>query len=381
MIARVLRVAVTACSIVVAAACSRGPSTDAPAIALTSASDGRTSVTVTGLSERTLDAMESGQYTPGQWADILRVSVAAADPPIIGEHRIVDDALTFTPAFAFDPGRRYHVRFDPSRLPAGTGTPVTTTVGLAAPTAVPSTTVAHVYPSSETVPENLLRMYLEFSAPMGRPTGLPHIRLLDSSGEEVSQPFLPLDYEFWNEERTRFTVFFDPGRVKDDILPNRQMGRALVAGREYTLVIDQAWRDAQGRPLKTEHRRTLRATAADTQPLDTARWRIAPPAAGGRDPVVVTFPEPLDHGLLMRAVGVRRLATPLDGDVTVDASETRWSFRPTAPWTRGSYEIIALSILEDLAGNQIGRAFEVDRFDAIEEDPEPRTITIPFTIK
>ena len=56
----------------------------------------------------------------------------------------------------------------------------------------------------------------------------------------------------------------------------------------------------------------------------------------------------------------------------MDASETRWSFRPTVPWTGGRYEIIALSILEDLAGNQIGRAFEVDRFDAIEEDPDPQ---------
>ena len=104
-------------------------------------------------------------------------------------------------------------------------------------------------------------------------------------------------------------------------------------------------------------------------------------AASGRDPVVVTFPEPLDHGLLMRAVGVRRDAAPLEGEVTVDASETRWSFRPTMPWAGGRYEIIALSILEDLAGNQIGRAFEVDRFDAIEEDPEPKTITIPFSVE
>ena len=77
---------------------------------------------------------------------------------------------------------------------------------------------------------------------------------------------------------------------------------------------------------------------------------------------------------------MRRHATPLD-DATVDASETRWSFRPTAPWTRDSYEIIALSILEDLAGNQIGRAFEVDRCDAIEEDSRAATITIPLTTR
>ena len=35
-----------------------------------------------------------------------------------------------------------------------------------------------------------------------------------------------------------------------------------------------------------------------------ARWRVMPPAARTRDPLVVTFPEPLDHGLLARALGV-----------------------------------------------------------------------------
>ncbi len=32
---------------------------------------------------------------------------------------------------------------------------------------------------------------------------------------------------------------------------------------------------------------------------------------------------------------------------------------PDAPWQPGRYEVIALGILEDLAGNRIGRAFEI----------------------
>ena len=58
------------------------------------------------------------------------------------------------------------------------------------------------------------------------------------------------------------------------------MGRALVGGRQYTLVIDQAWRDAGGLPLTAKYRRTFRATPEDRQPLDPARWRIAAPSAG-----------------------------------------------------------------------------------------------------
>jgi hypothetical protein len=77
----------------------------------------------------------------------------------------------------------------------------------------------------------------------------------------------------------------------------------------------------------------------------------------------ITFPEPLDHGLLMRALGVTRDGAPLDGDIVVAPGERRWTFTPKEPWQAGRYELLALDILEDLAGNQIGRAFEVDNFD------------------
>ena len=50
----------------------------------------------------------------------------------------------------------------------------------------------------------------------------------------------------------------------------------------------------------------------------------------------------------------------LDGQSRVEARETRWVFVPHAPWRAGEYRLVVLSILEDLAGNQIGRPFEVD---------------------
>ena len=43
--------------------------------------------------------------------------------------------------------------------------------------------------------------------------------------------------------------------------------------------------------------------------------------------------------------------------------------------------LLALDILEDLAGNQIGRAFEVDNFDTVDKSPNPQTIKLPFTIR
>ena len=57
-----------------------------------------------------------------------------------------------------------------------------------------------------------------------------HIHLLDDKGQEVRDPFLPLDAEFWNDDRTRYTVFFDPGRQKRGIAPIADMGRSLTHG-------------------------------------------------------------------------------------------------------------------------------------------------------
>ena len=48
---------------------------------------------------------------------------------------------------------------------------------------------------------------------------------------------------------------------------------------------------------------------------------------------------------------------------------------------RGQYQLLALDILEDVAGNQIGRAFEVDNFDTVDKSPNPQRIMIPFTVR
>src|SRR6185503_2221620 len=101
-------------------------------------------------------------------------------------------------------------------------------------------------------------------------------------------PFLPLDTAFWNAARTRFTVFFDPGRVKRGVRPNEEMGRSLTEGRSYTLVVSREWRDANGLPLKDDFRRTFRVGPPDERPLDTSTWRLQAPRAGTRDPVTVT---------------------------------------------------------------------------------------------
>ena len=383
---RVLWVGVLVSVLSSTAACGRSSDASAsPAITLTTPGNGAPAyVALTGLPANALKSLQHANLTPEQWASVLRVAVSTDAPSMLGDYTVLDGVVRFTPLFPFDQGRQYHVRFEPARLPGGAadaGGAIETTVGRPASTAVPSTTVARVYPSGDIVPENLLRMYVEFSAPMGRKSGVEYIALLDHQGKEIEGAVLPLEYEFWSPDHKRFTIFFDPGRIKKGILPNLQMGRPLEVGRSVTLVIKREWPDENGLPLKEEFRRVLRVGPTDLEPLDTSTWRIQSPAAGSRDGMVVTFPEPLDHGLLMRALGVTRDGKEVDGAIGVDQAETRWTFTPMAPWTAGTYQLLALDILEDLAGNQIGRAFEVDNFDTVDKGPNPKTITIPFHVK
>ena len=83
----------------------------------------------------------------------------------------------------------------------------------------------------------------------------------------------------------------------------------------------------------------------------------------------------------MRALGMTLNEQPVDGDIVVEPGETRWTFAPADPWRAGSYRLLALDILEDPAGNQIGRAFEVSNAAAVDKGPTPKTITLPFNIK
>jgi hypothetical protein len=383
MVVRLLCAAAVTGSLVIATACGRSAgSTSEPAIRLSSTENGgRAYVEVTGLSGAALDSLRDAELTADQWSGILRVAVSDVAPGMLGNYSVAESALRFTPMFPLDPGRQYQVRFDPAHLP-GTGvaggSAIVASVGQPAQHTTPSTVVARVYPTNDAVPENLLRMYIEFSGPMGWRSGVEHLKLLDETGQEIPGAFLPLDYEFWSPDHTRFTAFFDPGRVKAGILPNQQMGRALNAGRSVTLVISSEWRDQHGLPLKEEYRRVLRVGAAEDKPLDTGSWNIQPPSVGRRDGVVVTFHKPLDYGLLMRALGVARDGVPVEGDIVVDKAETRWTFMPREPWREGAYQLLALDILEDVAGNQIGRAFEVDNFETVDKSPNPKSITIPF---
>ena len=240
-----------------------------------------------------------------EWSAMLRVSVAGVTedvwsrPPVLGAYAVTDDTIRFSPRYPFDPGRSYRVLFEPAHLPerldglSGAGWSHGLDVIVTEPAADvrPTTTVVRVYPTGDLVPENLLRLYVYFSAPMGLRGGADHVRIQDVDGQLVEDAFLPLDVALWNHDRTLYTLLLDPGRVKRGILPNEQMGRAITTGRTYTLAIERDWRDASGLPLVASFGRQLRVGPPQDLAIDLARWQIAAPVTGTRDPLVVSFSE------------------------------------------------------------------------------------------
>lgn len=360
----------------------------APTIRLDTTNPARTFIEVSGLSRTDLSSLSKANLTADEWNTLLHVAVRSSasradDAPTVAGRYTIEDSLRFWPSFPLDAGREYDVRFDPSKVSrAGVSAYATTaTVSLPASARVPSTFVDAVYPSGDVMPENLLRMYVHFSASMGKQGGLDHLAFFDDTGRELPDVVVPLDTELWNGERTRYTVILDPGRVKREIRPNRQMGRALHEGTGITLVVKRTWPDAHGLPMTTEFRHRYRIGPPEQQPLSTASWHVTAPASGSRDPLTVTFTKPLDFGLLQRSLSVRRGDTTLSGEVRIVAGETRWEFVPRSEWQRGAHIITVEPILEDLAGNRIGRAFEVlSRGDALPADSAV-PVLVPFIVR
>jgi len=308
------------------------------------------------------------------WVSVFSVYAGApADvPPLLGAYSVDSGELAFHPRYPLAPGLHLRAVFQPPGEP-----PVEADFDIPKPAApAPSAHVLHVYPSASTLPENALKLYVYFSDPMTRGGSWSHIRLLRDDGAVVAYPFLELDQELWDRDNRRFTILFDPGRIKRGLASRAEAGPALEPGRTYTLVISPDWLDGRGVPLREEFRKTFRVAPADRKPPDPATWRIAPPRAGTAAPLVIRFPKPLDYALLQHEIEV----PSMDGTVEVARDETEWRFTPARPWASGAYKIVIRTTLEDLAGNHILRAFDVDTFDPITPHLNAGTVSLQFRI-
>ncbi|MGE5194646.1 MAG: hypothetical protein ACM3U2_19310 [Deltaproteobacteria bacterium] len=347
----------------------------------------------TGLAADDLAKLAAREDSGDAFAGVLSVSVVddAADaglPAMAGNYAVTGSSLRFTPRYALRPGLRYRAllrsegasqKDSPTKGPAAKPISLEVTVPEAA--AEKPTEITYVYPSAATLPENQLKFYIHFSAPMGRGEAYEHVRLLDAKGKPADLPFLELTEELWDAAGRRMTLFIDPGRIKRGVKPREDLGPVLEAGNEYTLVMDRKWRDAAGRPLKADFQKRFRVTAPEEEAIDQSAWKVTPPRAGSKKPLVVRFPRPLDHALVERTLTVRLVdGTPVAGRGTTADEERRWEFRPEGLWKEGKHRIVVDTTLEDLAGNRIGRPFDFDKLGKVDARPTGESVTIPFEV-
>jgi hypothetical protein len=67
--------------------------------------------------------------------------------------------------------------------------------------------------------------------------------------------------------------------------------------------------------------------------------------------------------------------------VSILKEETEWRWTPRQPWPAGDYQLVVDTALEDLAGNHIGQAFDIDVFQRVTEHIAAKTISVPFAVR
>ena len=326
------------------------------------------------------DASEALARVLGVFVD----ETSAGKTAIAGSYSPHEQTLRFTPRFAFRAGQAYRAVLHAEELGAAAAKPVGEVVfRFHAPADAPSppAQVTAIFPSAAVVPENQLRFYLHFSAPMARGEAYRHVRLLNGRQQPVDLPFLEIGEEFWDPAQQRLTLLLDPGRIKRGLKPREDLGPALHAGDEFTLVVKATWPDAKNRPLGKQFVKRFRVGPPIQRAIDPAQWKISAPTSGSRQPLTIDFPEPLDHALLKRMVSVRSSALgQIEGEVAISRDECRWELRPKNAWPSGQFEIVVERELEDLAGNRIGRAFEVDQAGPIAKPVPADSFRLKFEI-
>lgn len=297
-------------------------------------------------------------------------------PAMLGSYSVEAGSLVFRPKYPLAAGVKYRAVF----RPLNGGAAVEKVFDGPARETVRRTRVERIYPSADVWPSNQLRVYLYFSAPMSKGEAERRIELRDANGKVLQGVFLPGE-ELWDPAGQRLTLTFDPGRIKRGLTSNEAMGAPITPGKTYRLTVDRDWPDARGVGMVEGFTKTFRGGAGERTPPEPKQWRVTPPAAGSSGAVTLDFPRPMNYPLLQRMIRVSDGRADVPGTIEVDRQETRWRFLPRNPWKPGTYQLVVITAIEDLAGNHIGQAFDVDVFERVTERITSKTISIGFVVK
>lgn len=252
-------------------------------------------------------------------------------PGMLGKHLKTDTSLIFTPRFPFIQGRTYVVRLKEKEVYE---------VDIPVFVQPEPTRVQALFPSTSILPANQLKLYIHFSNAMAKNHVYQYLKLLDENGDVVAAPFLELTPPLWDKDGRRLTVWFDPGRIKRHLGPNQKFGPPLSSGQKYKIVISKSWKDTYGQPLQGNFSKEFLVAEADRYKPDPDEWTIQEPPPGTAQAIIITFPEPMDRGLLDSSIGVfNQHGEEVVGSTSILDFEKKWSFIPesvnnTVGWSR-----------------------------------------------
>lgn len=288
------------------------------------------------------------------------VYVEGSPYAMLGSVIHADDRSVFTPTVPFQRGQTYHTS-------AGVVFSIPTDTTLKTPRLLGS------FPSCDTVPSNMLKMYLQFSEPMSEGRSYQHIRLFDvTTGDTVKNAFLDLQPELWNEDGRVLTLWLDPGRIKQDLIPNKKLGVVMNDHHQYRLHVSKGWRGRNGLELEQDYDRTIVTSDRDVKKPDIRNWTVSM----NDDTVVIDLHESLDWSLIQSTVSIEHNESKT---ITMPC-EKKLCLVPVKTLAAGSYTLKIESRLEDLAGNNLNRLFETDVTTSSKKSDVKDVYTIQFRV-
>lgn len=295
------------------------------------------------------------------------------DISILGDWSKIGDSVSFVPVLPFTIGQTYNIKNQGE---------VIYIFGIEREAIKSTTELLAIYPTSDSVPENLLKMYLVFSKPMQKiGNSLDYITVYDNTINKEVSVFLELQTELWNKDHTVLTLWLDPGRVKTDLIPNKKLGLPLINTHKYTILIDSTWKDANGEFITKPNSKTLIVGARDNGKPDPKKWFITIPNKGTKDGLVINFKESMDYFLAMECFNIMDAENnKISGRFSLVNNERELHFYPSQGWKKGRYSILIEPRLEDLSGNNLNHVFDTDLNAVKTEKESPNIKPISFAI-
>ncbi len=207
---------------------------------------------------------------------------------------------------------------------------------------------------------------------------IENIRLMDENNQVVKGAIFSNVHELWDDKQQQLTLILDPARVKSGLRANERLGRALIQGNSYRLVIAKM-ETVEHREVKPFEKKFM-VGDLDTIAPSIEQWDIRFPQVRSTVPLRIAFPESVDlMSLYHRLTIANDHGIKMEGAIEIGTKEKQWTFTPMETWKKGNYTIYVNTRLADPSGNNLNGLFN-HRVGSLNYEKEGETIEIPFSL-